>query len=145
MRRRLRPIHQHRNAVRVRSRDHRFDGNDGAQRVGHVRDTDELSTCAEKPLIHVEINFTAIVNGSDPYHRAFLFGQHLPRHDVGMMLECGQDDFVAASYELTAKSMSDQIDCIRGAAGEYDLTLFTRIDESLDFAPRRFVLGRRLF
>ena len=56
-----------------------------------------------------------------PFHDALrglalLLGQHLPGHDVGVMLERRQHDFVAGTDELAAVAVHDEIDAVGGAA-----------------------------
>ena len=61
---------------------------------------------------------------------ALLFGEHLPRHDVRVMLERRQDDFVAGFEELAPVAVHHEVDRLGRAAGEDDSRFFARIDEA---------------
>src|SRR5215212_674090 len=67
----------------------------------------------EEPLILSDIELAAVVDRDNADPRALLLRQHLPRHDVRVMLE----------------------------RGEYDLV--GPVDEALRLATRRLVLGSR--
>ena len=77
-----------------------------AERVRHVHDADEFRARVEELLVLVEQQLTGVVDRHDADRRALLLGQHLPRHDVRMVLERGQDDFVAGADELAAVAVA---------------------------------------
>ena len=69
-------------------------------------------------------------HGSELQHRAGLGGDHLPRHDVRVVLEDGDDDLVAGQQMLCAPGLRDEIDGLGGAADEDDLLGLRRVDET---------------
>ncbi len=46
----------------------------------------------------VELELAGVVDGRDAQVRALFFAQHLPRHDVGVVLHGGDEHFVAFAY-----------------------------------------------
>ena len=106
---------------------------------------DEFGALVEELLVLVDQQFAGIVDRHDADLRALLFGQHLPRHDVRVVLERGQDDFVAGADELAAIAVHHEVDRVRGAAGEDHFAVFARVDEALQLAPRFLVFGGRGF
>ena len=141
VRRRLRAVHQHRHAARARKRHDLLDRIDGAERVRHVRHADEPCALVEQLFVFVDQQFAGIVDRHDADPCSLLVGQHLPRHDVRMVLERGQDDFVAGVDELAPVTVHRQVDRFGGAAGEDHLALLARVDEARERAPRLFVFG----
>src|SRR5215212_759723 len=97
----------------------------------------------EEPLILSDIELAAVVDRDNADPRALLLRQHLPRHDVRVMLERGEYDLVAPADELAAVTMRDEIDTFGGSTRENDLVLVGRVDEALRLATRRLVLGSR--
>ena len=140
---RLRAVDQNRHAARVRKRDHPLDRIDGAQRVRNVRHADEPGVSVEQLLVLVDQQLAGVVDRHHANPGALLFRQHLPRDDVRMVFERGEDDFVTGADEFAAVAVRDQIDRLRGAAGEDHLAVLARADEALHFAARRIEGGSR--
>ena len=61
-----------------------------------MRDRDELAA-VEQAIQVVENEQAAIVDRNEAQLGAGALGQQLPRHEVGMMLELGQQDGVAGA------------------------------------------------
>ena len=59
---------------------------DGAERVGHVNDRDELRARRQQPLELVEAQLAAFVDRHDAQRRARLLAEQLPGHDVRVVL-----------------------------------------------------------
>ena len=87
---RLRTINQHRDATRMRERNHGFDRIDSTECVRHMHHTDEFRALIKQLLILVDKKFTCIVDWNDTNSCTFLFRQHLPGHYVRMVLKRGQ-------------------------------------------------------
>ena len=105
----------------MRGRDHLVRGRDGAQRVRHCGDGDELGRGAQQPLVFVEDHLAAVVHGRDAQTGARLGDELLPGHDVRVVLELGDDDLVALADVLAAPALGDEVDAFGGAADEDDL------------------------
>ena len=116
----LRAIHQHGNVVAVRQFDHSLERIDRAERIRDVRDGDQLRSRPEQFRKFVEQQLAVVVDRSDAKLGALFVAQNLPRHDVGVMLHCGDQHFVAGLNVGAAKGLRDQIDAFGGAADEND-------------------------
>ena len=145
MRHGLRAIDQHRHAVFMRNRDHFADRRDRAQCVRNMGHRHELRIRVEQLAIVLDQQFATVIDGHHANLRAPLFRDHLPGHDVRVMLQRGQDDLVAGIEELPAVTLRHQIDAVGGAAGENALTRFGGIDEGLHLVPCLFIFSRRGF
>ena len=71
---------------------------------------------AEQLLIFVEQHVAAIVDRRDAQLGALLGAQHLPRHDVGVVLEVGDDHLVAVADVAPAPGLRDEVDRLGRAA-----------------------------
>ena len=72
-----------------------LDGIDRAQRIRNVGDGNKFRLRAEQFYKFLEDQLTPIIDGNDAEGGAYLFRQQLPRHDVGMVFQFADDDFVA--------------------------------------------------
>ena len=88
-------VHQHPCSRCVRGRAHLLDGVDGAERVGQVDDRYEAGALTEQAEVRLEIELSFVADGNHPQARSALLAQHLPRHDVGVMLHVRDEDFIA--------------------------------------------------
>ena len=75
----------------------------------------------EQLFVFFEDHLAAIVDRRDAQPRALLRAQLLPRHDVGVVLEPGDDDLVALLDVAAAPALGDEVDALGGAAHEDDL------------------------
>ena len=73
-----------------------------------------------------------------------LLGEHLPGHQVAVVLHFGDDDAVAWPHVGPAPRVGHQIDGLRGVAGEDYAVAVWRVDERGDLVSRGFVGGGRL-
>ena len=64
------------------------------EHVGHAGDADQFDP-VEQPVEVVEVEPAVVVDRYPAKVDAALFGQHLPRDDVGVVLHLGQHDGVA--------------------------------------------------
>ena len=143
VRHRLRAVDQTRDAVSLGLLDHRLDRRDRAERIRHLRDRDELGPRAEQFLIFLEQDLAAVVDRSDAELRAFLGGELLPGHDVGVVLETADDDFVIGADVLPTPALRDQIDRLGRAADEHDFVGGRRVQKAAHLLARPLVgVGR---
>ena len=99
----------------------------------------------EQLAVVLDQKLAAIVDRHHADCCALLFGHHLPRNDIGVMLQRGQDDLVTGLEEFATVPLRHQIDAVGGAAGENALARFFGVDEGLDLEPRLFVFRSRRF
>ena len=113
-----------------------------------------LETCASAsnlvrgPISVVErrkVDFAGLRDRDDLERGARLLAQQLPRHDVRVMLERGDQDLIAGRKLRTRKALRNEIDAFGRAANEYDFLRVARIDEAPDVFACAFVgVGRAL-
>src|SRR5690606_365677 len=90
--------------------DNLLDRHDGAQRVGNLGYGDDARAVVEQLLVLVEQYLAGVIDGNHAQMRAAGPGQLLPGHDVGVVFEVGDDDFVALAHVLRAPAFCDQVD-----------------------------------
>ena len=142
---RLRAVEQYGHTMLVRRGNHVLDRIDGAQRIGDMGDGNEPGMAVEQLAIFVEQQFPGVVARDHAQLRALFFAQHLPGHDVRMVLELGNDDFVAGPDERPAVSVHHQVQRIRGAACINYFARLLRVDKALDFDTCALISRRRGF
>ena len=105
VRHRLRAVDEHDRAARVRLlRSSRATGLIVPSAFETWLERDDLRARRQQPRERVEIDLAALVDRHDPQPRAGLLAQHLPRHDVGVVLEPGDEDLVARRSASAARS-----------------------------------------
>src|SRR5215204_2253554 len=145
MRRALRPVHQDGDAQLVRARRDLLDRVDRAQRVRDVADADELRPLAQQGVELFEYQLAAVVHRDDAQTRALLLAEHLPRHEVRVVLHLGDDYLVARFDELAPVAVHDEVDALCDAADEDALARLARVDKAPDLLARALVgRGRAL-
>ena len=107
-------------------------------------DGEHLGSRAQQILQGVEFDLARVVDRGDLDRDPHLIAQHLPRHDVRVMLDVAQHDFVAGPQARAAVGLGHQIDRLGGAAHEDDLARLARPDEGAHLLPRRLEILRRL-
>ena len=141
MRRGLCAIHQRHHAVLTRDGNHLAHRVDRTQRIRHVGEARDFGACIEQLFVRRQIEFAVIKNRRHANLRALFIGHHLPRHDIRMMLQRGQNNFIARVQKLAAPAVRHQIDALGSAAGENHLAFFFGVDEGLQLAACGFVFG----
>ena len=71
---------------------------------------DDARARAEQLLVFVEHDVAAVVDRGDAQLRARLRAELLPGHDVGVVLEPGDDDLVARPDIAPAPALRDEVD-----------------------------------
>ena len=79
----------------------------------------------------MEVDFAIERNGNGTNHSAGLARDYLPRHQVGVVLETRNQDFIAGLQERAPPSLCDEIDGFGGATGENDFAFAAGVDETL--------------
>ena len=64
-----------------------------------------------------------------------LGGEHVPRHDVGVVLHVGEHDDVAGAEVGPAPRLGDEVERLGGVLGEHDLVGVAGVDEAGDLGP----------
>ena len=119
--------------------DHLRDGVDRAKGVRDVSERDEPGLEAQQDLEDVESEQAVVRDGDELEVGVLLLDEELPRDEVGVMLHLGQDDDVAARDVLAAPRIGDEVDRLRGIAGEDDLVGVGRVDEFCDRCARSLI------
>ncbi len=86
MRGRLRTIDEYSGSGRVRLLNDELDRVDRAQRVREIVYSDDLCFRREQLFEHCELQFARIIHRNHAQLSAFFLAEHLPGHDVGVML-----------------------------------------------------------
>ena len=131
-------VDQHTRAVAMRHLDHVARGRDGAERVGDMGEGDDARLRIEQRLVFVEQDVAAIVDRGDAERGALRVAEHLPRHDIRVMFEIGDDHLVALVDIPPAPGLGHEIDRLGRAAHPDDAVVGGRVEEAADFLARRF-------
>ena len=129
MRHGLGAVDEHHGAARMREPHDLAHRQHGAERIRHVRAGDDA-----RAFVHVrgdvcDVDDAAPIHGHRLHHGAGLFGHQLPGHDVGVVLEPGEQDFIAALQARARIGLRHEVDGLGGAAREDDFARRRRIHE----------------
>ena len=102
-----------------------------AEHVGDMGDADQPGFRPDHGDERIFIDAAIVGERRDVEHGAAAFAQHLPRHDIAVMLKCGNQDAVAG-LEALAPTLGDQVDAFSGAAHEHDFVRRCGADEAGD-------------
>ena len=125
------PVDEHRDVVRVGDVDDAPHVVDGAEGVVDMSHTDKLGAGRDEPFQFREDEVAIAVGRDGAQGGTPLLGNPLPWHNVGMMVEFGDDDLVAGSQELSSVGLCHEVDALGGASHEDDLLARSGIDEPL--------------
>src|SRR3990172_9176171 len=138
-------VHQHDRAVAVGLLREPLDGVDRAHGVGDVRQRQQARAGIHQVLQPVELQRLA-VRYADVAHGGALFGgEALPGDDVGVVLQQREEHLRVRPDVGAAPGVGDQVDRLRGVAGENDALRRGGVDERRYLRPRLLVGVRRLF
>ncbi|MCY1244258.1 hypothetical protein D9M72_573230 [compost metagenome] len=88
--------------------------------------------------------FSLFVHRDNRQLSARPFAQHLPRNNIGMMLQ-SRNHHLIPWFQERSKPISDQIDAMRRSRRKKHLVAMSRIDMALDFAARSLIrISRQL-
>jgi len=130
MRDRLRTIQQDPGAGSMGHVDDLSGRRDGAERVRNLSERHQLGTRVQQFGVFIELQLAVIIDRNHAQSRSLFSAQHLPRHDVGVVLQMADDDFIIATDIGAAPGLGHQIDRLGGAAGEDDLVQRSGIEEA---------------
>src|SRR2546425_1285663 len=99
-----------------------------SERVRNMGDGNQGRPWPKALLELVHYQFTVIVNRCDDKSRARLLRDQLPRHDVRMVLEGGNQDLVPGLQMRSSVAGRDEVDGVGGSADKDDLTFARGID-----------------
>ena len=85
-------------------------------------------------IFHVQ--FARIRHAADAQGVTAIIAQHLPRHDIGMVFQFGNQHRLIRAHHAAAPAMRDQIDRFCAVAGENHFPRIWRIDEARDRTAR---------
>ena len=109
--------------------DHVLDRHDGAERVRHLGDRDQLRAGREELLELLDQEIAVIVDRRPFDHGAMALLQEVPGHDVGMMLHDREHDLVALADVRLAVGGRHEVDRLGDVTGEDDLFAAAGVDE----------------
>ena len=128
-------IHQHGHTLGMGPGDDLLHGVHGAEDVADVHHADDLRAFGDEFVKAVEDQLAGIGHGDDLDRGALLLGQHLPGHDVGVVLHGGEQDLVALLDVDPAVGLGHEVDGLGGAAGPDDLLDGAGADEPSHLLP----------
>ena len=116
----------------------------GAERVRDEIRGDDLHAVVARDLVEVgKVRIAVLV---DPQHQelsALPLRDVLPRHEVRVVLELGDDDGVAGAEVVATPRVRDQVQALRGVADEDHFPRIRRVDERSHLLARAFEPTRR--
>ena len=142
MRRGLRAVDQDDRSGRVRARHDVRERRDRAERVGNVRERDELD--AAQLLVEVIENVQSFgIDLDEAKFRAGFGCEQLPRYQVRVVFELRGEDRIARPEIREAPREANEVDRLRRVARPNDLGRLRRVDEAGDLFARALEgLGR---
>ncbi len=123
----------------MRRVDHWLHRDDRAERVRDVGDRHNASPLVEQPLVRRYVDLTRVVDRHHSEDRALLLTEHLPGHDVRVVLQRRNHDLVTRPHRPPAVGLGHEVDPFGGATHEDDLARLRRIQEPLDPRAGSFV------
>ncbi len=126
----LRAVNEDARADGLGHRRHGLDRRDGAERIGDMRDRDDLRLRPEQLRVFVDQNLSVIVHRNDAQPGAAFRGNLLPGHDVRVMLQPADDDLVTGREMRTPPALRHQVDGLGRAAHEDDFVGRSRAQKS---------------
>ena len=104
----------------------------------------QLRPRPDQPLEGVHSQRAVVVDRRHLEHDPGARAQELPRHDVGVVFERGQNHLVARAEEFLTVACGHQVDGLRGALGEDDLLRRPGVEETPHPLAGALVGRRRL-
>ncbi|SLE02389.1 Uncharacterised protein [Mycobacteroides abscessus subsp. massiliense] len=121
MRHRLCAVDEHTCAISVCDLDDLLGRGHRSQRVGNLSGRNQFGAWANQIFQLGEQQVAGIVHRGHLDHGAGLLRNQLPRNDIGVVFQVGDDDLVAVPQVLAAPGIGHQIDGLGGAAHEDDV------------------------
>ena len=115
-----------------------------SERIRSLRNGDDAGLVIQQRRQQFGAQAPLVVEGQDADFRPLAFGEHLPGHDIGVVLHLADKDIVARTDELFTPGIGHRIERSRSAGRKDDLFLFGRADKSADTLACRLVKRRGL-
>ena len=119
----LRGVEQHQRTLRMRPRDDLLDREHGPEHVGNESAGNHACALAELVGEIVHVQRPVFEDVDRPNDGAGFLGDQLPRDDIGVVFEHGEQDFIARAQVLPPPRLSDEVDGFGGVLGEDHLAL----------------------
>ena len=126
----LRSVNHYGHAMLVGNAHDLVNGVHRSEHVRHMGDADDFGARREELFVVGHTKIAHFIDRNDAQASALAFCHELPRHDVGMMLDGGDDNLVALVYKGLAKRACHEVDGFGRAAGEDNLFAASRIEEA---------------
>ncbi len=95
-------VEEHRHLLPVRHLDDPVDGVDGAKSIRDVPQGDQLRARPDQAFQLVDAQRAVVIHRRHAQDRALLLAEHLPGHDVGVVLHHRDDDLVSGAHASPA-------------------------------------------
>ena len=129
----------------MRELHHILDRHDGAERVRHLRDRDQLGAIGQQLLELVDQEIAFVVDRRPFDDGAVTLPEEMPGHDVGMVLHDREHDLVAGLDVRLAPGRRHEVDRLGGVAGEDDLFGAPGVEKLRHLCAAAFIgFGRRI-
>ncbi len=138
MRNGLRAIHEYRNTFLVRLLDDGFDWIDRTQRIRNVAEGKYLYLIVHEGIQFVQHQLPFVVHGGYAEFGTALFADHLPGHDIAVVLHGGDKHGIPFVDEFAAVRGRHQVDAFRATAHKNTFLAGTGIDELAHELPGFF-------
>ena len=109
-----------------------------------MRERDHARARREPPLELLAHDVAALVDRRDDQARAGLLADHLPRHEVRVVLHLGDEHLVARPQPRPRVRLRHEVDRLGRPAHEHDLARRGGVEEAAHRLARRLVGGGRL-
>ena len=129
MHHRLRAVHQHFGAVLMGQRRQSGDGIFSSQHVRYLGNGQQAGTLVKQAGDRIQLQRTVLVQRDHPQLRPDSGAQHLPRHDIGVMLHRADDDVVARADVGVSPAVRHEVNAFRGAANKHQFLRRAGVEE----------------
>ncbi len=129
----LAAVEQDARAILVRERREAFRRSVGAEHVAHVGDRHQPDAAVlQQALVGSHVQLAAIGDRAYAQLNAVAVAQHLPGHDVGVVLHLRDQHRLARLHDAAAVGVGDQVDRLGAVAGEHHLLARRRVEQAGD-------------
>ena len=114
----------------------------GAQRIRDMGAGEELGAGAHQGNDRFQMDLALCVHRRHHEFGAGLLAYHLPGHDVRVVFQMSDQDFIAGPQQRPRIALRHQVDRFGGSAQEDDFVARARVDEARQAISRALVQGR---
>ena len=119
--------------------DHLFRGCYRSERIRYLAECYDSRSRAEQLFVFFENHLAAVIYRRHPQPRTFFSAQLLPRDNVRVVLQPGDNDFVILLHVAVSPALGHQVDAFGGAANKNNLARRGSVQEATHFLARTFV------